>query len=36
MTAEVQRILDTHPDTRGRSVFELPEITDVFVYRRAG
>lgn len=33
MVAEVEHILDTEPETSGRDEFELPQITDVYVYR---
>lgn len=33
MVAELERILDTDPETAGRDEFELPIVTDVFVYR---
>ncbi|UJP11183.1 methyltransferase domain-containing protein [Microbacterium sp. KUDC0406] len=33
MVAEVERILDADPDTAGRDEFDLPQITDVYVYR---
>ncbi|WP_144796371.1 class I SAM-dependent methyltransferase [Microbacterium paludicola] len=32
MVAEVERILDTDPETDGRDAFTLPILTDVFVY----
>lgn len=32
MVAEVERILDSDPATRGRDEFDLPQITDVYVY----
>jgi len=35
MTAAVEAVLDEDPDTRGRDEFELPIVTDVFVYRRS-
>ncbi|MBO0979426.1 class I SAM-dependent methyltransferase [Microbacterium sp. SD291] len=35
MTAAVERVLDEDPATRGRAEFELPQVTDVFLYRRA-
>lgn len=35
MTAAVERVLDADPETRGRPALELPQVTDVFVYRRA-
>ncbi|OAN43338.1 class I SAM-dependent methyltransferase [Microbacterium sp. H83] len=35
MLARITRILDAHPETRGATEFELPIVTDVFVYRRA-
>jgi len=34
MVAEVERILDTDPATAGRDEFDLPQITDVYVYQR--
>lgn len=33
MVGEVERILDTDPATAGRVEFDLPQITDVYVYR---
>lgn len=33
MVAEVERILDTDAGTAGRDEFDLPQITDVYVYR---
>jgi SAM-dependent methyltransferase len=33
MVADVERILDTDPATAGRAEFDLPQITDVYVYR---
>lgn len=33
MTAEIKRILDTDPATAGREEFEVPHVTEVFVYR---
>lgn len=35
MVAEVELILDTDADTAGRDVLDLPQITDVYVYRAA-
>lgn len=35
MFAAIEDVLDTDPETRGRDEYELPIITDVFVYRRA-
>ncbi|MFS0912543.1 class I SAM-dependent methyltransferase [Microbacterium sp. 179-I 3D2 NHS] len=35
MTAEIKAVLDADPDTRGRAELVLPQVTDVFVYRRA-
>ncbi|MEJ1087645.1 class I SAM-dependent methyltransferase [Microbacterium sp. Mu-80] len=35
MVAELERILDADPATAGRSEFELPQVTDVYVYRAA-
>jgi SAM-dependent methyltransferase len=35
MVAELESILDTDPETAGRDEFELPQITDVYVYRAA-
>lgn len=35
MTAQIEVILDTDPQTCGRTEFELPMLTDVFVYRAA-
>lgn len=35
MVAAVEEVLDTAVDTRGRATFDLPQVTDVFVYRRA-
>lgn len=35
MVAEVETVLDEHEDTRGRTVLQLPQVTDVFVYRRS-
>lgn len=32
MVAEIERILDTDPETAGRDEFELPQVTDVYVY----
>lgn len=32
MVAELERILDTDPATAGRDEFDLPQITDVYVY----
>lgn len=34
MTADIERILDADPSTRGRDVLDLPVVTDVFVYER--
>lgn len=34
MIAAVEGVLDADEDTRGRPTFELPQITDIFVYRR--
>lgn len=33
MVAEIESILDTDPATAGRVEFELPQITDVYIYR---
>jgi len=33
MVAEVERVLDADPATAGRGTFDLPQITDVYVYR---
>ncbi|MFD5225338.1 class I SAM-dependent methyltransferase [Microbacterium sp. NPDC058342] len=33
MLDDLNRILDTDPDTAGRDAFDLPQITDVYVYR---
>ena len=33
MVAELNSILDADPDTAGRDEFDLPQITDVYVYR---
>jgi SAM-dependent methyltransferase len=33
MVAEVEHVLDTDPATAGRDEFDLPQITDVYVYR---
>ncbi|MBY6061376.1 class I SAM-dependent methyltransferase [Microbacterium esteraromaticum] len=33
MTADVERILDADPATAGREILDLPQITDVYVYR---
>jgi SAM-dependent methyltransferase len=33
--AEIERILDEAPETRGRDEFDLPHLTTVYVYRRA-
>lgn len=33
MVAEVESILDADPETSGREEFDLPQITDVYVYR---
>ena len=35
MVGEVERILDTDPATAGRDELDLPQITDVYVYRAA-
>ncbi|MFS0852233.1 class I SAM-dependent methyltransferase [Microbacterium sp. 179-I 3D4 NHS] len=35
MVAALERILDEDADTRGRERFELPHLTEIFVYRRA-
>ncbi|WP_311245014.1 class I SAM-dependent methyltransferase [Microbacterium sp. WCS2018Hpa-23] len=35
MLAAIEAILDADSDTRGREEFDLPIVTDVFVYRRA-
>jgi hypothetical protein len=32
MVAEVESILDADPETTGLSEYELPQITDVYVY----
>lgn len=34
MTADVERILDDDPATAGRDVLDLPQVTDVYVYRK--
>ncbi len=34
MVADVERILDTDPATAGSDEFDLPQITDVYVYQR--
>lgn len=36
MVADVERVLDTDPATAGGAEFDLPQVTDVFVYRRIG
>jgi hypothetical protein len=33
MVAEVEHVLDTDPATAGRDECDLPQITDVYVYR---
>lgn len=33
MVAAIERILDEDPETAGRDAFDLPQITDVYVYR---
>lgn len=33
MVADVEQVLDTDPATAGRDEFDLPQITDVYVYR---
>lgn len=33
MVAEIEDILDTDPATAGRGAFDLPQITDVYIYR---
>jgi len=35
MTAAIESVLDEDPQTAGRAEFELPIVTDVFLYRRA-
>ncbi|MBT2485716.1 MULTISPECIES: hypothetical protein [unclassified Microbacterium] len=35
MVADLEAVLESALDTRGREEFELPQVTDVFVYRRA-
>lgn len=35
MFAAIEAVLDSDPETRGQDEFDLPIITDVFVYRRA-
>lgn len=35
MVAELERILDDDPETTGRDEFDLPQLTDVYVYRIA-
>ena len=35
MIAEIESVLDSDPETQGREAFDLPVVTDVFVYRRA-
>ncbi|MCI1017951.1 class I SAM-dependent methyltransferase [Microbacterium sp. C5A9] len=35
MFAAIEEILDTDPETRGQAHYDLPIVTDVFVYRRA-
>jgi SAM-dependent methyltransferase len=35
MLAELERVLDDDPQTRGRERFDLPQLTEIFVYRRA-
>jgi ubiquinone/menaquinone biosynthesis C-methylase UbiE len=35
MLAAIEAVLDSDPETRGREEYELPIVTDVFVYRRA-
>lgn len=35
MTAAIERVLDEDPETRGRAVFDLPQETSTFIYRRA-
>lgn len=34
MLAAIERVLDEAPETRDRAEFDLPQVTDVFVYRR--
>ncbi|MDF2508865.1 MAG: class SAM-dependent methyltransferase [Microbacterium sp.] len=34
MLRAIEDVLDDHPETRGRTELELPQITDVYVYRR--
>lgn len=34
MLAAIESVLDADPDTRGHSEYDLPIVTDVFVYRR--
>ena len=35
MTAAIERVVDEDPETRGRTEFDLPQVTSVFIYRRA-
>lgn len=35
MLRGIEEVLDAHIDTRGRSILDLPHVTDVFVYQRA-
>lgn len=35
MIAAIESVLDSDPETKGRDAFDLPIVTDVFVYRRA-
>ncbi|WP_372968821.1 class I SAM-dependent methyltransferase [Microbacterium sp.] len=35
MIAEIESVMDSDPETQGREAFDLPIVTDVFVYRRA-
>lgn len=34
MVASIERVLDESPETRDRTELDLPQVTDVFVYRR--
>lgn len=36
MVADVERILDAHPATAGADELDLPQITDVYIYRAVG
>lgn len=33
MVAEIERILDQDPDAAGRAEYDLPQVTDVYIYR---